>query len=308
MKVFKNYSLDKVVSMALGGKASYFVTVKSENELREAIAWAKSRKVRFYVIGEATNFIPQDQGYKGLLIKNQIRKFAKKGQLVTIGAGNNLLAIIKKLNSLGLAGLEKMAGIPGTVGGAIYGCAGAYGQEIKDHLSKVRFFDGKKIRSFTKKQCRFGYRTSIFKKHKDWTITEASFNLRSGERGELQRISREIIKLRGERYTKGLKSAGSFFKNIKISDLPPKLQKKLVSIVPAEKIISGKIPIGYFLEQVGAKGMKVGGISVSRNHGNLIYNQGKGTYKELVMLVKKLKKLAKKQFGIKIEEEVQYLK
>src|SRR3989344_5627167 len=129
------------------------------------------------MLGEGSNMIVSDQGYKGVIIQNQIRKFEKNGNLVTIGAGNNLLETIFKLDRLGLRGLEKMAGIPGTVGGAVYGCAGAYGQEIKDHLVSVRFFDGKQIRKLTRAGCGFSYRFSIFKNQKNWVITEAVFRL-----------------------------------------------------------------------------------------------------------------------------------
>lgn len=307
LDIKRGFPLKKVTTMALGGPAKYFLVAKSGADLANAVRWARRQRLPWYVIGEGSNLVVRDKGFRGLVIQNKIDKFLRRGNEVTLGSGNNLLKTILKLNRLGLAGMEKMAGIPGTVGGAIYGCAGAYGQEIKDCLVGVRFFDGKKFRNFSKKQCQFAYRRSIFKKNKNLTITQARFRFRVGERAKLQKISGEIIKLRWQKFKPGVKWPGSFFKNIKIADLPRNLQKKILTQVPEEKVKFGKVPVGYLLETVGAKGMKEGGIRVAKHHGNLIYNTGKGTVQEVRALANRLKKLVKKRFGITIEEEVQFL-
>ncbi|MDO8574776.1 MAG: FAD-binding protein, partial [bacterium] len=156
-----DYPLKNLTTIKIGGPAKYFFIARNEKNLIKVIKWAGKNKVRWYVVGEGSNFIPGDKGFNGLIIKNQIKNFQKTGNKICVGAGNNLLEFILKVNKLGLAGMEKMAGIPGTVGGAIYGCAGAYGQEIKDCLVGVRIYDGKTTRWLSKNQCRFNYRESI---------------------------------------------------------------------------------------------------------------------------------------------------
>ncbi|MDP3763247.1 MAG: UDP-N-acetylmuramate dehydrogenase [bacterium] len=303
-----NYSLKKLTTLKIGGPAKYFINVKSERELIEAIEWARKSKARWCVIGEGSNLIPNDKGFDGLIIKNEIRNLKINGDKVFVGAGNSLLKVIYKLNKLGLAGMEKMAGIPGTVGGAIYGSAGAYGMEVKNNLVRVKIFDGAKIRWLSKKHCHFKYRESIFKTKKGWIILAAEFNLKSGNPKKLYKISKEIIKLREQKYWPNLLCPGSFFKNIVVEEIrPAALKKKLLSKISKEKIIYGKITSGYLLETIGAKGMKYGGIKVAEHHGNLIYNSGHGKASEIEKLARILKVKVKKKFGIKLEEEIQYL-
>src|SRR3989344_1884474 len=134
MIIRDNYPLKNFTTMAIGGPARFFIDFKSVNELRELLRFAKEYRLPWVAVGEGSNLVPADTGYAGVVMRNQIDFLKRKGLIVNIGAGANLFTTVKKLNQTGLAGLERMAGIPGTVGGAIYGCAGAYGQEIKDHL------------------------------------------------------------------------------------------------------------------------------------------------------------------------------
>lgn len=327
MKFKKNYPLKKLTTMKIGGPAKYFLITRKENDLISAINWAKKNKIKWYVIGDGSNLIPGDKGFDGLIIKNEIRDAnirmppSSRAQSVHYGAGsndtnkstvivaagNNLLQFINKLNRLGLAGMEKMAGIPGTVGGAIYGSAGAYGQEIKNNLLKIKIFDGKKTTWLSRKQCSFGYRESIFKKRKNWVILGVEFKFKKSDSKKLQKISKEIIKIRKKKYWPNLLCPGSFFKNIVIKDLGLALQQKFLSKIPKEKIIHGKVPTGYLLEMVGAKGMKCGNIRIAKHHGNLIYNSGRGKTSEIVKLAKLLKQRVRKKFGIDLEEEIQYI-
>ena len=303
-----NYSLKKLTTLKIGGPAKYFTNVKSERQLIGVIEWARKSKMRWYIIGEGSNLVPSDKGFNGLIIKNEIKNLRINGKKILVGAGDNLLELIHKLNNLGLSGMEKMGGIPGTIGGAIYGSAGAYGQAIKDSLIRVKVFDGTKIKWISKKQCHFKYRESIFKTKKDWIILAAELKLEKGSQKELYKTSEKIIKLRERKYWPGLSCPGSFFKNIVVKEIRPvALRKKFLSKIPKEKVIYGKIPSGYLLETIGAKGMKYGKIKVAEHHGNLIYNSGHGKSKDIVKLAKILKNKVKKNFGINLEEEVQYL-
>lgn len=294
--------------MKIGGRAEYFFVAKNENDLIAKINWAKKNKIKWYVIGDGSNLIPSDKGFNGLIIKNRIENFKRNENKIYVGAGNNLLKFIEKINRHGLCGIEKMAGIPGSVGGAIYGCAGAYGQEIKDCLVKINIFDGKQVRYLSKNQVHFGYRQSIFKENKKWVILGAEFKFKKASSKKLTKISQEIIKLRQEKYWSDLLCPGSFFKNILIKNIKPEfLRKKFLSKIPKDKITHGKVSSGYLLESVEAKGIKFGNIRVADHHANLIYNHGGGKSSEVIKLSKVLKEKVKKKFGISLEEEVQFI-
>ena len=304
----RNYPLKNLTTMKVGGPAKYFFIARNEKNLIKAIQWAGKNKIGWYVVGEGSNLIPGDESFDGLIIKNKIENLKKVGNKIYVGAGNNLLEFILKINKFGLAGIEKMAGIPGTVGGAIYGCAGAYGQEIKDCLVGVRIYDGKATKRISKNQCRFNYRESIFKTKKNHIILGAEFRFKNGDSKKLMDESKKIIKLREKKYRPGLLCPGSFFKNIIVKNIKPAaVRKKLLKKVGKDKIIFGKIPAGYILEAVGAKGMRRGGIRVAKHHGNLIYNSGKGKSSEILKLAKMLKTKVKRRFGLDLEEEIQYL-
>jgi len=310
MKSLKsNHPLHPLTSMGLGGPARYFVIVKREKEMAEAIAHASKHDLVWNVIGEGSNLIVSDKGFAGLIIKNEIWdiKISKHG--VIVGAGANLLNFIRKMNKLGLGGLEKMAGIPGTIGGAIYGCAGAYGQEIRDTIVRVRIFDGKIFRWLSGKQCRFNYRSSVFKTQKNWIIVAAEFKFKKSNLSALQKVSKNIVALRKKKYPPGLLCPGSFFKNVVTAELPLRLQKRILPMVGQENLQAwhGKIPAAWFLDQIGAKGMKVRGIAVAQHHANLVYNTGAGTVRDLEKIVKILKIRVRRKFGVSLEEEVQYL-
>ena len=294
--------------MKIGGRAKYFFVAKNENDLIAKINWAKKNKIRWYVIGDGSNLIPSDNGFNGLIIKNEVETFKKSGNKIFVGTGYNLLKFIEKINKNGLCGMEKMAGIPGSVGGAIYGCAGAYGQEIKDFLVKIDIFDGKQVRQLSKNQLGFGYRMSIFKKEKKWIILGAQFEFKKANSKKLAKISQEIIKLREQKYWSGLLCPGSFFKNILIKNIEPEvLRKKFLLKIPKDKIMHGKVSSGYLLESVDAKGMKFGNIQVANHHANLIYNRGGGKSSEVTKLSKILNERVAKKFGISLEEEVQFI-
>ena len=302
------YPLKNLTTMRVGGPAKYFINVKKEKNLIKAAKWADKNKIKRYIIGEGSNLIPNDKGFNGLIIKNEIKNFKRNGSRIYAGAGNNLLAFIYRLNRLGLAGMEKMAGIPGTIGGAIYGSAGAYGQEIKDCLIRVKIFDGRKLGWLSKKQCQFSYRESIFKKKMEWAIVGAEFKFKKGGPKKLQKTSKETIKLREKKYWPGLLCPGSFFKNIVVKNIKPvKLREKFLKKIDKDKVMYGKVPAGYVLELVGAKEMKCGNIKVAKHHGNLIYNSGEGKTSDIEKLAKVLKMKVKKRFGIELEEEIQYL-
>ncbi len=169
----------------------------------------------------------------------------------------------------GLKGLETLAGIPGSVGAAVYGNAGAFGHSLSERVFTVRFFDGAVIRSCSKEECQFQYRESVFKRRKDWVIFAVELELEPAPAGELARTAADIVDVRNRKFPPAMKCAGSVFKNLLASQLPP----PVLAQVPPATIREGKIPAAWFLEQIGAKGMKTGDIHVADYHANLLYNE-----------------------------------
>ena len=226
------------------------------------------------------------------------------GDRIKVGSGAVLQDLVNASIAAGLEGLHTMTGIPGWVGGAIYGNAGAYGHSVHEFLETVRFWDGAQVREFTNAECEFRYRESIFKRHKEWVVLNATFRLpRSADAVRTKAEADRILQIRNEKFPPTMKCAGSIFKNLLLAELPAGVQMQ----VPDNVVREGKVAAAYFLEQVGAKGMFAGGIRVADYHANLIYNTGDGTAAQVRHLIQMLKDLVFEHFGIHLEEEVQFI-
>ena len=287
----------------IGGPADLFAETRDENAFVAAIAASRASGTAVMVTGGGTNLIVSDSGFRGLVLRFADDTLSADRDRVTAGAGAALQDLVDFANRRGLKGLETLAGIPGWVGAAVYGNAGAYGHSISERVRAVRFFDGSAVRSFDHGQCEFAYRESIFKRHKDWVIFSAELRMDAADAAELERTSADILKVRNEKFPPTMKCAGSIFKNFLLKELPP----KVAGLVPANVVREGKVPAAWFLEQVGAKGMRLGGIQVADYHANLIYNAGEGTARELCAVIAELKGRVRERFGIEVEEEVQYV-
>jgi UDP-N-acetylmuramate dehydrogenase len=220
-----------------------------------------------------------------------------------VGSGAVLQDVVDKSNALGLKGLETMTGIPGYLGGAIYGNAGAYGHSIQEIMEAVTVCEAGRVFTMSNRECRFEYRDSIFKDRKDWIILSAQLRFQAGDPRELNQISTEIRAIRDAKYPPTMKCAGSIFKNLLLADLPPRVQRE----IPGQVVREGKVPSAWFLEQTGVKGMRRGDIQVASYHANLVYNDGAGTASDLFLVIQELKRRVRERFGIDLEEEVQYV-
>ena len=301
MQFIDRFSLSKVTTLNIGGPAKKFVAVTSEEQLKEATAYAKKNHLEFLVIGGGSNLLVNDSGVDKLVIKNEITGIKQKENIVTAKSGTILQDLVDYSISHGLSGLQKLTGIPGSVGGAVYGNAGAYGQTISDHLTGVKIFDGN-IVSLSKKQCNFNYRDSEFKKNK-YPILEVTFRLEGGDQKTLEQEAKEILAKRLIKYPAGIKCPGSFFKNIVANTLP----KKILEKIPKEMIVYGKLPAGSLLEEVGAKGDSLDGIEIAPYHANLFVNKDSGTAKAFYDLAKKYAEKVKEKFAVTLEPEVQLI-
>lgn len=333
MEIKNNYPMSDLTTLRIGGNAKYFIPVYTEEELTEAINYAKKNNVAYLVIGSGSNLLVSDEDVDKLIIKNEIvgTKIATSATpprndegILTVKSGTLLQDLVDYSIEHGLSGLQKLAGIPGTVGGAVYGNAGAYGQSISDHLISVAILNPSSVTAspkgvaisikkdshvapllgmtMTKAECGFAYRDSIFKKTKD-LILEVTFNLENGDPEILKKESQEIKIQRNKKYPPGIKCPGSFFKNIIAENLP----KEILEKIPTEKIVYGKVPAGTLLEMVGAKRDKLGDIEIAPYHANLFINTGGGTAKDFYSLAKRYVTLVKQRFGINLEPEVQLI-
>lgn len=297
-----NIPLAQFTTLKIGGPAKFFTKAESAAKLAKAIEWAKEKNIPYLIIGSGSNLLISDEGYPGLIIKNEFCGLATQGLALRGYSGTPLRELVDFTIRNSLGGMEKLTGISGTIGGAIFGNAGAYGQTICDHLKEIKCLDPSsgKIVTLHKSDCGFGYRDSGFKRN-NLIILEATFEFEPSDVTILKQESTEILKKR-ERFN-GLKCPGSFFKNIPLEKIPPQALK----LIPHEQITFGKVSAGYLLETVGAKNQKLGDIQIKDWHANLFVNNGQGRAADFYQLAQSLAKKVKERFDIDLETEVQLI-
>jgi UDP-N-acetylmuramate dehydrogenase len=299
----RNASLAPYTRFGLGGPSWLVATARQESDFMAAYARIRRAGLPLIVFGGGTNLVVSDKGYAGVVLRFQGGRMSRFGERVFVESGADLETLVDHNNAHGLAGTECLKRIPGWVGAAIYGNAGAYGQEIANVVETVRYFDGCMVREIARGECGFAYRTSGFKRRKDWVILSATLALEPGDAIALTAKSEEIRAIRDAKFPPEMRCAGSIFKNLLWDALPGQAQRR----VPSGQVKGGKVAAGWFLEQVGAKGEHRGGIRVADYHANLIYNAGGGTARELAALIDDLGDRVLREFGIRLEEEVQFV-
>ena len=213
--------------------------------------------------------------------------------------------LIHAASDRGLGGWESLAGIPGTIGGASRGNAGAFGTEIKDLVHKVSALnsDTGDTREFINAECAFSYRHSFFKHHPEWIVTRVFVELLKVEPSASRRLIVETIAEREKRHLQNVKAAGSYFMN-------PKAPKHLQEVFESEKNTSargGRVPAGWLIEKAGMKGAMEGGAMASLQHPNYLVNTGSATAADIRKLALEIKLAVHTQFGITLVEEAAIL-
>jgi len=282
MKILNNVSLCDYSTYRTGGKADFLCECKGKEELQKAIDYAKNKKIDYIVIGGGSNILVSDDGFRGLIIVNKIEGIDSKNIRVTVGSGTLASKFIIELSNKGLSGLEFMAGIPGTVGGAIIGNAGTWGHKISEKLEDITVIDEKnEFKKIKANNIRFSYRRSNFAKCK-YTIISATFKLDKREPNEIKEEMKRYLKKKITGQPKGL-SCGSYFKN------------------------PGIKPAGMIIEDLGFKGKRIGSVQVSEKHANFIINTGNATSSDIYRMSRMIKKKSLEKLGIILEEEVKYI-
>ncbi|MCX6744960.1 MAG: UDP-N-acetylmuramate dehydrogenase [Candidatus Parcubacteria bacterium] len=305
-KVQIDVLLAKYTTFKIGGPAKYFFVAKDNEDLVRAITFAKRLKITFYVLGGASNVLVSDQGFNGLIIINKAKDIIfKKDNKVVADAGANLMELVNETVAKGLIGLEWAAGIPGTVGGATRGNAGAYGGQISDNLIGCEIMRGSKQFILDKKNCDFGYRDSIFKHNNDLIIS-VEFLLQKGDKVALQNKIKQILAERRDKQPLEFPSAGCVFKNVFI-DSTNEEKIKQIGNLPKEYLERKKIPAAWLIEQLDLKGKNIGGAQISDKHANFVINIGKATANDVIQLISLVKMKVRDTYGIELMEEIEYV-
>jgi UDP-N-acetylmuramate dehydrogenase len=303
LSIVENVPLARYTRFEIGGPARILADAASEAALIQVLGAIEESGEPYAIIGGGTNLVAGDQGYAGVVVRSTNAALELTGDMVKAAAGAVLQDLVDASIASGLKGLETMTGIPGWVGGAVYGNAGAYGHSIQERISSVRFLERGCVREMSNADCEFAYRESRFKRRKDWVILSVTLRLEPANAAELRATADGILNIRNEKYPPAMRCAGSIFKNLLWSELSEAVRAQ----VPAAVVREGKVPSAYFLEQAGAKGLRRGGVCVADYHANLIYNHGGGTAQEVGELIAELKLRVYDRFGLDLEEEVQFL-
>ncbi|NIM59541.1 MAG: UDP-N-acetylmuramate dehydrogenase [Candidatus Aminicenantes bacterium] len=287
----KSVPLRDYSNFKIGGKADYFFEAVSITELVKSILLARERSFPYFIIGGGYNILFDDEGFRGLIIRNCVQGIKQIGEKAEIEvlAGTRLEDLINFSIDKGLSGFEFLAGIPGTVGGAVFSNAGAFGHSIGKFLKDAEILNRKGKRVKVKRDYfEFRYRHSILSKQND-VFLRAVFKLQQGEKGEIKsRIEENLEKRKINHPPWDAAYAGSYFKNPVLPD-------------------GRRVPAAHFLDEVGAKNMKVGGAVVYGGHANFIINKEKASAQDVLSLAQELKERVKERFGVDLEEEVIFL-
>jgi len=283
----QNEPLSAYNTFRTGGDADLFIDVTDSGQLTRSISLANELSLPYFVIGEGSNILVSDEGYRGLIIRNSIRGLKVKGNEIYAGAGERLDDMVDFATECSLTGLEFAAGIWGTMGGAIYGNAGAFGSQIGNILVSAELVDKSgALRTENNEYFRFAYRHSYLKKTGE-IVAEATFRLQPGDKQQIKARTEEIRDLRSRKHPVTPCSAGCFFKNVEDAAQP-----------------MGKLAAGKLLDEVGAKEISVGGARVFEQHANIIINGGRATSKDIRQLADILKEKVKEKYEIELNEEV----
>ena len=277
----ENESLKKHTTMKVGGNADFIVYPKNAEEVSMLISFLNKENIRYYILGNGSNVMFSDEGFKGVIIKSEkLNDIKIDGNKIYFGAGVSMTKAAKTAVENSLSGIEYCYGIPGNIGGGLYMNAGAYGGEISSSLVSVDCVDENgEIKTISAKDCDYGYRHSVFMSRRRF-ILGGLFQFEYGNKAELKRFCEEIMQKRISKQPLDMPSAGSSFKR----------------------------PAGYFaaalIDECGLKGKTIGGAQVSEKHAGFIVNKGEATCKDITALADYVENEVDKKTGIKIEKEM----
>ena len=279
--------MSKHTSFRIGGIADYYIKVQNESELKQILDLAKTKNIPFQIVGNGTNLLVKDGGIRGFVIKLEMKECSIGKQedfaYVTVGSGLTLAKLSFIALEHELTGLECMAGIPGTIGGAVRMNAGAYGKEMKDLIVFSKCMDSYgNIYELNKKDHKFGYRKSAFENN-ELIILETTLKLEFGNKEKIKSKMEECKNSRMQNQPLDFPNAGSTFKR------------------------NLDIPTAKLIDECGLKGFQIGDAAVSTKHAGFIVNKGNASAKDVLELVKIIKQEVYKKFNVELELEIEIL-
>lgn len=299
-------SLAKHLNFRIGGPAKWFVEVRTIEELQHALSVAKEEDLETFVLGGGSNTLASDEGFDGLVIKLALRNFQINGTTVVADAGVISAALARETAKAGLEGFAWAISLPGTIGGGVRGNAGCFGGEMKDTVTKVEVLRDGEIIEVPASDMQFGYRDSAVKHNND-IVLRVWMELKPGDAQALMQQLKDTVDARKESQPLHAGSAGCIFKNFEYEDEADIAKLKAAVDVPEGMLAAKRISAGWLIDQADLKGTRIGDAQISEEHGNFLINHGKATADEIVQLIAIVKTRIRDQFGVQLQEEVQYL-
>ncbi|MBI4239599.1 UDP-N-acetylmuramate dehydrogenase [Candidatus Uhrbacteria bacterium] len=302
LPILHNEPLSKHTIFQIGGPARYFFRVKNYVDLKEIVQWAQQHEVPLAVLGGGSNVLASDKGFDGLVLKMEDRTIDIQGSFINAGAGA-ITAMVSKLTvEAGLSGLEWAYGIPGTIGGAVRGNAGAFGGSFSDIVSLVEMLDPKtlEIHRVTGEGMQFQYRRSMLA-NTPWIVTYAILKMDVSTPEMCKERMQEFLDQKKTNQPLGMQCAGCAFKNVPVASITKSIE------LPVEFLQTGRVPAGYLVDKAKMKNHVCGRAMVSPKHANFIVNLGGATAMDVVELMKIIKDRVYQEFGVVLEEEIQYI-
>ncbi len=284
--VFIDELMDKHTTFRIGGPADIFLIPSDKKQIEGILNLVRRLEIPYMIMGNGSNILVGDKGIRGVVIKigNDFAKCVVEGETIKAQSGVKLSRIAKIALDNELTGLEFAAGIPGTLGGALFMNAGAYDGEMKNVVKSVDYIDENgKSRTIAGDLCEFGYRTSIFSKNPEWVIIGATLSLKKGDKDAILSKMDDFAERRASKQPLNLPSAGSTFKR-------------------PEGAFAGKL-----IQDANLMGYRVGGASVSEKHAGFLVNDQGATAEEMVELIKNVQEIVKDKFGYELKTEVRFV-
>lgn len=304
-KIQRNVILAPFTTFKIGGHANYFLEAHTEDELIQALDWTKKNNIPYFILGGGSNILISDKGFDGLIIRLSMNNYIISNSTIDADAGVFLSTLVSVSLKNSLTGLEWAAGIPGTIGGAVRGNAGAHGHSISEFVKTVRAIRDEVMVDLKKKNVQFSYRNSVFKQDKNNDIIlKVTLGFKKGNKKEIEKLIAKNIDYRNK--TQPFQSTcGCIFKNINFSLIDKTCLTKFPEMNKFKSY--GQIPSGWLIDQCNLKGIKKGSVSISNIHANFIENSGSATARDVCELINLAKSKVKKTFGIDLEEEIIYV-
>lgn len=302
MQILEQVPLAPYTSFKIGGPARYFVVVRSVPELKQAIEVAHQRQIEPFYLSGGTNLLVPDEGLDRFVMKVEIKGVEFRGNTVHVFGGTSMQELVDAATEHELGGLGWAGGLPGSVGGAIRGNAGAFGGEIKDIVSSVLALDTSGVeKTYRNTECRFGYRDSIFKRNGE-AILSAILNLTPDEKPTIAALVADHRAYRVRKHPLDHPNAGSVFKNVPLDQVPKELQEAWQEKIKTDPF--PVIPAAVINAKAELAGYTVGGAQLSTKHTNYIVNLGTATAADVRQVIADVQQGVKQQFNIDLEPEI----